>query len=154
MFWMVLYWAGWIPHPWDHFVFIGAYFHRTCLQFLSFAIHMELVSSFHVRMLLMQREKKDLPAIPCSFLSLTKRNHRPLGSECIEVDTQTVSSSGQKFWYSLIQIKVFQSFKTLRHPLNCKYPTVLTISTLKLHNVRETNGLSKAYGKELWIHLH
>lgn len=113
---MVLYPAEWIPHPWDHLFFIGACFHSTCLWFLSFWMHMELVSSFHVRMLLMRREKRELPSIQFSLFP--------------QVYTQTIRSLGQGLWYSLTQIKASQSLKTLRDPLNCKYPTIFTISNL------------------------
>lgn len=114
MFWRALWCAGWIPHPWDHLAFIGTYFYRTHLQFLSLVMHMELGFFFSCEDAPnVKRKKENLPAIPCSLFP--------------EVHTQTVSSLGQKFWYSLIQVRAFQCFKTLRHLLNYKYPTIFTI---------------------------
>lgn len=80
----------------------------------------------------MYKEKRSLPSIPFP-----------------QFYTQTVPSLRQDFWYSLMQVRAFQSLKTLRHPQDYKNAVFSPSQPWTLHNLGEKERLPKAFGKDL-----
>lgn len=85
----------------------------------------------------------------CSWC--TKKERSPFHS-ISPVFTQTVPSVGQDFWYSLMQVRAFQSLKASRHPWNYKNPIFSPSQPWTRRNLGERERPSKVFGKDLWIH--